>query len=81
MKRHEKEFVICLDKCNLDKACELVENQVIQYYLDENGHSNKFPDWDRSEHSIKISFNSMEMEISMAGRSYIYLFKAWISAE
>ena len=79
MKRHETELIVTLTKCNFDKACELAENQAIQFYIDKNGQSSKFSDWNRSEDSIKIAFNYIEMEISMVGRSYNYLFKAWIS--
>jgi hypothetical protein len=81
MKMNEKEFVVSLTDCNFDKACELVSMQVMQYYLDEDGHSVKISGWDRSRHSIKIEFTRMEVDISMGGRSNLYVFNAWVSME
>lgn len=53
------------------------ERAIMRFGIDEDGHSDRVPEWERSCCSINIEFVRMIMSGGMGGWSTTMIFKAW----
>lgn len=79
MKSVKTEFTIVMEKEDFDGACVKARAKALQVLeICEDGHCHRFKGFARSESSAKISFHKLEIDMSMIGTHYYYIFKTWM---
>jgi hypothetical protein len=67
---------------NFDEACNSARRQALMLLeISDDGHCHKFPEFKRSESSIKVGFIGLEMTGGMTGWSHYYHFQTWVEKQ
>jgi hypothetical protein len=71
----EEQFDIIRKESNFDRACEEAYDRAIMLIeIDEDGHSRKIKEWERSSCHISVSFDGYERTGGMGGHTHSYTF-------
>ena len=66
------EIPIVRDEANFDRACDSARQYAFRVFeIDENGHTEKFPSWQRNLNCIEVKFVSYVC----AGHEHCYVFE------
>lgn len=60
-----------------EAARQAIRQAAFEFGIDENGHSSKVKEWERSCCSIEIEFVGVQMSGGMGGWQYNVVFRAW----
>ncbi|MFA6198840.1 MAG: hypothetical protein WC679_00285 [Bacteroidales bacterium] len=64
---------------NFDRACSIAhERAYYKFDFDDCGHSNAFPEFQRSRDCLKVEFETYTFESSMVSSCYRYKFNCWL---
>lgn len=68
------EIQVSRQESNFDRACDAAYGQALMYFeIDEDGHSRRVKDWDRSCCWIEVEFNRY---VRIGGNDHCYVFIA-----
>lgn len=64
---------------NFDRACDHANGMALVIFgIDEDGHSTKYPEYERSRDSIHVLFKSYKCMLGMTGADHIYTYMTWV---
>lgn len=76
----ESTIVVSLDNSRrlMEEAIKWAqERALVEFGIDDSGHSNRVDGWQRSSCSIRIRFEGLELSGGMMGWSCDVIFKVW----